>query len=107
MPIASTRVHNAKSIRCFTVLCPAINTAYQLPFCEIPDGMFVSIKSHPANAIAGLVYVSDTNANARNPNQAWPLVLNEAINFQIKNTQELWISVTVPGDSIVVSVERD
>jgi hypothetical protein len=97
---------NTEGTRSFAVLCPAIATPYQAPDMEIPDGMALVIKNSPLNAAATLVFVARTPAECTNPNSAWPLVWNEPITYFVKNSNALYVSVTVPGSIAVFTAEQ-
>ena len=97
---------SAKGTRTFTVLCPAVATAYPVPDMEIPDGMALAIKSSPLNAIASLIFVARTPAECTNPNSAWPLALNEAITYQVKNANAFFVSTNVAGSIAIFTAEQ-
>lgn len=98
-------VPNADGFVAFRVQCPAASTPYQLPDFAVPDGFSVALKGWPANA--NVVWVGRTAAETTNINQIFPLLPNEALNIQVKNTKSIYVSAVVPGDWLVCVVEQN
>jgi hypothetical protein len=95
---------NTRTAISVRVRIPALNTSYPLPDIEIPDGFALQIKGWPTNG--GIVYIAQSDSAARNINQVWPILPNEAVGYFIKNAKALYVSGTVIGDSCVVTVEQ-
>jgi hypothetical protein len=95
---------NAESIATTRVLIGAIDTAYGLPDIVVPDDMNLQLKGWPTNA--GIIYVGYSRATVIDLNQVWPLLANEAIGYRVKNAKGIFISGTVPGDWLALTVEQ-
>jgi len=95
---------NTETITATRVLIAAVNTAYQLPDIVVPDDMNLQLKGWPTNA--GIIYVGYSRATCININQVWPLLANEAIGYRVKNANAIFISGTVPGDWLAITVEQ-
>jgi len=82
--------------------------AIQLNEMEIPDDFELVIKSWPTNPgpPAGLIYVSNSKANAENPLASYPLITNEFRAFRVSNANVIWVSATVLPAAVSVSVEK-
>lgn len=83
---------NTDGLQLFVIPFPAINTAVWLPEFVVPDGFALALKANPGNA--GMIYIAPSAAEAVNPNQAWPLMPNEAVTLNINNTKLLYASAT-------------
>lgn len=97
---------NADSVVTMAVACTQVNQPYPAPDMPVPDGMALTIKSSPVNAVASLVYVSKSRGEVFNPMSAWPLIRNESIPYFIKNAKGLWVGSNVPGSIALFTVER-
>ena len=97
-------IRNLPEITAFRVIPTAANTAFRLPDRTIPDGMELVIKSEHDNA--GIIYVANTQAEATNPNSAYTLIANEAVEYKVSTPQHIWISATVLGEGVVCTVEQ-
>lgn len=84
------------------------NVALQLGDLTIPDDFILVIKSWPTNPAppGGLLYVSNSKANAENPGNAYPLVTNEWRGFRVQNANVLWVSCTIAPALVSISVEQ-
>lgn len=85
-------------------VCPAANTAYQLPSRIIPYDKELAIKALPANG--GNIFVAFSATGAININDSYPLIANEAIHYKIYDSQVIWISATAAGEGVVCTVEQ-
>jgi hypothetical protein len=97
---------NADVIRSVTVNCAAVATPYQCPELIAPEGFRFAVKSWPNNAVGSLIYVGSTAAECSNPNSCWPLIPNDVYIAGIKNSKDIWVSTTVPGSRVVISIEQ-
>jgi len=97
-------VPNADSFIAFRVQCAIAGQGYQLPDFPVPDGFQVALKGWPANA--NLIWIGRTAAESINTNQIFPLLPNEALNLQVKNTSSIYVSAVVAGDWVVCVVEQ-
>lgn len=95
---------NTESIIATRVQIAALATPYQLPVIVVPDGMALQIKGWPTNG--GIIYVGSSRATCVSPNQAWPLLANEAVGYFVKNAEKLFISGTAIGDWAAITVEQ-
>lgn len=84
---------NANSI---TALRVAINPAngVQMPSIYIPSGMTLAIKAWALNA--AWLWVGASIAEARNINQAFPLLPNEIVTYQVENADQIYIAAMTP-----------
>lgn len=97
---------NVKYLRAFTLVCVAVNQAYQAPPMAIPDGMSLAVKGHPLNVAASLVMVASSAADCININSSWPLAPNEAIAFAIENAEDIYVSTNVAGSRVIFVAEE-
>lgn len=97
-------VPNTDSIIATRVQVPAVGRTQQLPDIKVPDDMILQIKSWPTNG--GMVYVGNSPTTAANINQIWPLLPSEAIGYRVQNASAIYISGTVPGDFVAITVEQ-
>jgi hypothetical protein len=95
---------NANSIEATRVQIAALNTAYQLPWVVVPEGMALQVKGWPTNG--GTLYMGYSRAACINLNQVWPLLANEAIGYYIQNANQLFVSGNAVGDFAVLTVEQ-
>jgi hypothetical protein len=97
---------NASGIRSFAKLCAVANQAYQGDDMTVPEGMSLLIKSYPTNAAASIIRVASSPADATNPNSSWPLLPNEAVGYQVKNANQIYVSATIANSIVIFSAER-
>jgi len=95
---------NTDSIIATRVQITALNTPVQLPWIVVPNGMALQIKGWPTNG--GIIYVGSSRATCVSPNQAWPLLANEAVGYFVKNAEKLFVSGTAVGDWAAITVEQ-
>lgn len=98
-------VRNPNGGVAWRTMCPAANTAYQLPSKIVPHDKEIAIKALPTNG--GVVYVAFSATAATNINDSYPLIANEAIHYKIYDTQVIWISATVANEGVVCTVEQE
>lgn len=79
---------------------------YQLPDMEIPEGMVLNIKAWPLNGAGNLVYIGYSQGQSTNLNDVWPLIPNEAIQYQIKNANVLWASGAIANLFVCLTCEK-
>lgn len=89
------------------VVCAAAGTAYGLPHISIPNGRAVILKSHPSNAFGALILIDPSPTNCLRIIGAYPLAVNEAVSYYIADTSVLYVSSTIAGSVLVISVERN
>lgn len=100
-------VANAVTMRSIRVVLNAVNLAVRLPALTVPDDMVIVIKSDPGNAAPpAVVRVADSQANATDPVNSYPLIQNEFRAVRIKDASNLWVSATVLPASVIVSAEQ-
>lgn len=97
---------NAEGIQSARVLLVAMNQAYQLPDMIVPEGMVLNVKAWPLNGAGNLVYIGYGQALAVNINSSWPLIANEAIQYQILNANVLWAAGSVNNLFVCLTCER-
>jgi len=97
-------LENPDQIVCFRVLVPVVNTPIQLPDYPIPYKIPLVIKALPANL--GMIYVGNSRAEAMNINSTYWLIANEAIEYEIKGSGQLWINASRAGEGVVCTVEQ-
>lgn len=95
---------NADTIRSARTRIDALNTSYQLPYLEVPDGMQLAIVAWPANL--GLIYVGGNAGEALNVETIVPLLAGSVAHYYVKNASNLYVSGTAVGDTVVVSAEQ-
>lgn len=95
---------NPNEIVCFRVLVPVINTPIQLPDYPIPFDTHIVIKAFPINR--GVMYTANSRAEAMNPNSSYLLLANEAIEYKIERTGQLWVNASIAGEGVVCTVEQ-
>lgn len=83
----------------------ATNAAYSMPDRPIPYKKNVVIKALPTNL--GVIYVANSAVDATNINSAYPLIANEAVEYEIDNLQRLHYSGSIVGDGLVATVEQE
>lgn len=85
---------NANSI---TALRVAITPAagIQLPAIFIPSGMTLALKAYALNA--AWLWVGASMAEAANVNQAFPLLPNEVVTYQVENADQIYVSAMTPA----------
>jgi hypothetical protein len=97
---------NAPGTRSFSKLCAVANQSYQGDDMEVPEGMSLLIKSYPTNAGASIIRVASSITDATNPNSSWPLLPNEAVAYQVKNANQIYVSASIAGSLVIFSAER-
>jgi len=97
---------NMPGIRSFAKLCAVANQAYQGDDMVVPEGMSLLIKSYPTNGAASIVRVASSQADSTNLNSSWPLVPNEAVGYQVKNANQIYVSASIAGSIVIFSAER-
>jgi len=97
-------LQNPFEISSFVVRVAAVNVPVQLPGREIPYGKALVIKA--LNTNGGLIRVANSRPEALNVNSSYWLIGNEAIEYEIKNSEQLWINATVAGEGVVCTVEQ-
>lgn len=85
---------NADSI---TALRVAVNpaTGIQLPSIFIPSGMSLVIKAWALNP--AWLWVGASVGEASNINQAFPLLPNEIVTYQVENADQVYVAAMTPG----------
>ena len=99
-----TVLQNPAEITAFVIRVAAVNVPVQLPDREIPYGMEFVIKA--LNTNGGLIYVGNSRPEALNVNSSYWLVGNEAIEYKIRNAQQIWINANVAGEGVCCTVEQ-
>lgn len=94
---------NATGLQITRLDIAALNTAYQFPDVEVPDGFQALFKAWPTNV--GTIYLGKTAPDACNIVQVCPLLPNDIVTLAIKNTKMIFITGTVVGDSMTMMVE--
>jgi hypothetical protein len=85
---------NADSITSLRVaITPA--TGVQLPSIVIPSGMAVVIKAYALNP--AWLWVGASEAECGQVNQAFPLLPNETVSYQIEDANQVYIAAMTPG----------
>jgi len=85
---------NANSITALRVaIAPAAGV--QLPAIYIPGGMTLAIKAYALNA--AWLWVGASLAEAANVNQAFPLMPNEVVTYQVENADQIYVSAMTPA----------
>ena len=97
-------IGNTPEMTAFRVIPTAANTATRLPDRVIPAGMELVIKAEHTNA--GIMYVANSQSEATNPNAAYTLIANEAVEYKVSTPQHIWISGTAVGEGVVCTVEQ-
>lgn len=97
---------NTQGTRSFSELCAVANQGYQGDDMAVPEGMSLLIKSYPTNAAASIVRVASSVSDATNPNSSWPLLPNEAVGYQVKNANQIYVSASIANSIVIFSVER-
>lgn len=97
---------NTESARTMAVVCDQANLPYQAPDIIVPDGMAITIKASPINAVGAFIYLAKTRGEVFNPMTAWPLIRNESIPYFVKNAKIFWVGSNVPGSVALFTVEQ-
>lgn len=95
---------NPNQIVCFRVLVPVVGTPIQFPGYPVPFNHDLVIKAQPANL--GIMYIGNSEADARNPNSSWWLLANEAIEYKIENSEQLWVNASRANEGVLCTVEQ-
>lgn len=99
-------VANATTIRSISLTFNQINVAIPLPAMTVPDDMLIVIKADPGNAVGSIVRVADSQQNATDPINSYPLILNEFRAVRIKDASKIWVSATALPAAVIVSAEQ-
>ncbi len=91
-------------IQAVRVQFPVPNTAVQFPDFEVPEGFTLQVVAWPNNA--NMIYVSESQPAATNPNQVVALGIGANVGYRVKNANVLWGSAIAANDSITVTCER-
>jgi len=106
---APIRLENPPNITAFRILTTALTVPIQLPFREIPYRKELVVKAIHTNT--GVIMVGPSLATARNINSSYWLIANEAIEYEIKNADRIWIcphpSLGIVGDGVLCTVEQE
>jgi len=97
-------LQNPAEIACFRILVPVINVPIQLPDRPIPYGMELVVKALPANR--GTIWVANSRPEALNINSVYPLIANEAVEYKIRNSEQIWLNTTRAGEGVACTVEQ-
>lgn len=97
-------LQNPAEIACFRILVPVVNVPIQLPDRSIPYGMELVIKALPANR--GTIWVANSRPEALNINSVYPLIANEAVEYKIRNSEQVWLNTTRAGEGVACTVEQ-
>lgn len=95
--------NNATGLEIVRLDIAALNTAYQFPDVEVPNGFQVLFKAWPTNA--GIIYLGKTGPDARNVVQVCPMLPNDVVTLAIKNSKMVFITGTAVGDFMTMMVE--
>lgn len=95
---------NPQSFTGFRVLCAVANQPYQLPDRKVPYKMTLVIKALPTNG--GIIYVAPTQPDSVNINSSYPLIANEAVELEVQNADDVYISATAAGEGVACIVEQ-
>lgn len=107
---APTTLENPPDITAFRVLTTALDRPVQLPDRAVPYDMHLVIKAVHTNT--GVIWVAPNQASAINPNSTYWLIANEAIEYEIRNADHIWINAPAflglgfAGDGVVCTVEQ-
>jgi len=96
---------NSATIQIAGDVCPAIDTPYNLPDMQVPDGMELMVMAWPGNAIGSLIYVSYSASGATNLNQVWPLVPGAVYPMRVQNAREVYVATNVPTSRWAMTAE--
>ena len=101
----ASRLENPALIVAHKELVTTAGTAVQLPSVIIPYDKEVSIKAPSTNT--GTIYIGNSKLEAEDHTMGYPLTASEAIEYKIKNLNQLWIDATVAGEGVVWTVEQN
>lgn len=87
------------------VVCPVVNTAYELPPIPIPKNKQLVVKALPGNIT--WLWVGPTPTDSTNMNVAYPLVPGEAVGLFVKNAESVWVMANTINDGATFIVEQE
>jgi hypothetical protein len=93
---------NVDDIEINRIQIGALNTAYQLPDIQVPNGFNLVIKAWGNNA--GIIYIGKSAPDVLNINQVFPLWPNDFIGEAVTNAKMFYISGTAVTDSVSLFV---
>ncbi len=103
------KLENPPDITAFRVLTTALTTPVRLPYREIPYRKELVIKAIHTNT--GVIMVGPSLAQARNINSSYWLIANEAVEYEVKNSDHIWICnhpvLGIVGDGVLCTVEQE
>jgi len=97
-------LQNPSEVSSFVIRVTVVNQPVKLPGREIPYGLTLVIKA--LNTNGGIIYVGNSRPEAMNVNSSYWLIGNEAVEYEIKNSEQLWINANVAGEGVVCTVEQ-
>lgn len=89
-----------------TINCVALNTPYQGPNIDVPEGFQVVVKSHPGNPVFSVVRVASNAADSINNNASFPLAVNDDCKVQVQNMNDIYVSSTIVPCIAALLVEK-
>lgn len=95
---------NTNAITAIRVPLGAANVGVQMPFMLVPDGMTLFIKAWALNP--GWLQVGGSRAESQNINSSFPLLPSETVWYHVQNADSVWVSPTVAGCFVVLTVEH-
>lgn len=93
---------NADTVLSGTKTAPTAGTAVQLPNVSIPFDEKVMIKALSTNG--GIVYIAKSKLEAEDSTKSFPLIVNQYIEYEIKNLSQLWMNVGTGGEGVAWTV---
>ena len=107
--VAVPTLENPPNITAFRVLTTALTTPIQLPDRVVPYDKELVIKAMHTNT--GVILVGPSLATALNINSSYWLIANEAVEYEIRNADHIWIcphpTLGIVGDGVVCTVEQE
>ncbi len=99
------KLSNPKGLITGVKIVPIANIAVQLPVIDVPFGCDVIVMAASTNI--GTIYVGHTPQEAQDTSIAFPLILNQGLEFRVRNLSAIWISASNANDKISWTVEKE
>jgi len=83
-----------------------LNLAVRLPSLRCIDGLSLIVKSAPNNLPNTIISLAHSEEAAVNPDNSYPLAINESYPLFIKDAKECWVSSNIVPAFVIVSAEQ-
>jgi hypothetical protein len=102
--ITMARFLNTSTIKSFQTNVSTAGTPVQLPSYSVPEGISVVVKAKTSNTSAITIGGSSSEA-LHTGTSFFSLLPGQAIEYQVTNTNHIWIDAYTNGDGVEVTLE--